>query len=169
MFCSGCGRSLETGQAICPQCGRPVAPPMPPMPPVPGFQFELERYSGKVRVLGILWLVYAGFSLLLGFAGLSFMKAFMSDGFGPWMHGPTPPNWFFPAAIHLAWLFLSIRAVLCAIAGWGLLERTQWGRIMAIVMAILSLIKFPFGTALGIATLVILLGYRNSTLYEQMG
>jgi hypothetical protein len=36
------------------------------------------------------------------------------------------------------------------------------------VVSILSLIKFPFGTALGIATLVILLGYRNSALYDQL-
>ena len=28
--------------------------------------------------------------------------------------------------------------------------------------------SFPFGTALGVATLVILLGYRNSTLYDSL-
>jgi hypothetical protein len=58
--------------------------------------------------------------------------------------------------------------VLCVVAGWGLLERAEWGRIVAIIAAILSLIKFPFGTALGIATLVILLGYRNTVLYERL-
>ncbi len=175
MFCSGCGQALENGQAICPQCGRPAVPAVPPMPPpVPGFHFELERYAGKVRVLGVLWLIYAALSLLMGFAAMAFARAFFSGGFGPWMngpwtHGPMPPNWIFPIAMHLTWLFLSIRVVLCGLAGWGLLERTQWGRIMAIVVAILTLIKFPIGTALGIATLVILLGYRNSTLYEQLG
>jgi hypothetical protein len=135
---------------------------------VPNLQFELARYAGKVRVLGILWLAYAGLSLVLGFVGLAFAHSFLSGGFGPWMHGPMPPNWIFPAAAHLVWLFLSIRVVLCVVAGWGLLERTQWGRIVAIIAAILSLIRIPLGTALGIATLVILLGYRNSTLYEQL-
>jgi uncharacterized membrane protein (DUF2068 family) len=61
-----------------------------------------------------------------------------------------------------------LRAVVCAIAGWGLLERTQWGRIMAIIAAVICMLKFPFGTALGVATLVILLGYRNSTLYDSL-
>ncbi len=168
MYCSGCGRALEPGQVVCPQCNRPVAPAVP-IPPVPNLQFELERYAGKVRVLGVLWLVYAGLSLLLGFAGLAFVRGMFQGGFGPWMHGPMFPGWFGPAWIHLAWLVLSIRAVLCAVAGWGLLERTQWGRIVAIVAAIVCLIKIPFGTALGIATLVILLGYRNSTLYDQPG
>jgi hypothetical protein len=70
--------------------------------------------------------------------------------------------------MHLIWVALFGRAILAVVAGWGLLERTQWGRIVAIVAAILSLIRFPLGTALGIWTLIVLLGYRNSTLYEQL-
>lgn len=165
MFCSGCGQALTPGQGFCPQCGRPVAPLAPP---VPGLQVQLESFAAKIRVLGILWLVYAGLGLVLGFVGLAFMKSFLNGGFGPWMHGPTPPMWFFPALVQFAWVILIVRAGLCVAAGWGLLERTQWGRIVAIIAAIVSLIKFPFGTALGIFTLVMLLGYRNSTLYEQL-
>ena len=48
------------------------------------------------------------------------------------------------------------------------MERTQWGRVIAIVAAVFSLLKFPLGTALGIWTLVTLLGYRNTSLYEQL-
>jgi hypothetical protein len=54
------------------------------------------------------------------------------------------------------------------VAGWGLLERTQWGRIVAIIAAILSLIRIPLGTALGIATLIILIGARNWMLYDEL-
>ena len=60
MFCSGCGRQLEAGQGFCPQCGRVTAPLTPPVVPAPGFEYELERYASKVRVLGVLWLVWAG-------------------------------------------------------------------------------------------------------------
>jgi len=165
MFCSGCGLALAEGQPVCPQCGRPVALMAPP---IPGFEYQLASYSSKVRTLGILWLVYAGLSTVLGFAAMSFAKAFFAGGFGPWMHGPPPPDWFFPMALHFVWLALVLRAVLCVVAGWGLLEHTQWGKVVAIVAAVLSLIKIPFGTALGIATLVILLGYRNSALYERL-
>jgi hypothetical protein len=140
---------------------------------MPSFEYQLAHYAGRVRVLGILWLVYAGLSTILGFVGIAFAKHFLSGDFGPFMNGPwghggMPPMWFFPMAMHLAWLFIVLRAVLCAVAGWGLLERTEWGRIVAIIVAILSLIKFPFGTALGVATLIILLGYRNTALYEQL-
>jgi len=169
MFCSGCGRELEAGQGFCPQCGRVAAPLTSPVVPAPGFEYELERYAGKVRVLGVLWLVWAGLSLLMGIAGLSFLHAFFNGGFGPWAQNhPMFPDWFGPALIHFAWLMLSLRAIVCAVAGWGLLERTQWGRIMAIIAAVICLLKIPFGTALGVATLVILLGYRNSTLYDNL-
>ena len=170
MFCSGCGQALAPGQPVCAQCGRPVAPAVPP---VPGLQFQLESYAGKVRALSVVWFIYAAYSVLVGFAGLAFMHAFLNNRFGnwghsPWADGPMPPMWFGPAIFHFVWIALVVRAVLALVTAWGLYERTQWGRILAIIVAILSLIKFPFGTALGIWTLVVLLGYQNTTLYEQL-
>jgi len=135
---------------------------------VSGLEFELQNYAGKVKALGIVWLIYAGFSLLLGIAGLTFASAFFSGRFGPWMHGPVPPFWFGPAFVHLIWVVLLVRSGLALATGWGLMERAPWGRFVAIVAAILNLIKFPFGTALGIWTLAVLLGYRNRSLYEQL-
>ena len=166
MFCSGCGRALEQGQLVCPQCNRPVAPQVPP---VPGFEFMLAAYASKTRVLGILWLVYAGISLLFGLVGITILHAMFSGNGGPWAHGPMPDMWFFPMLARFAWIFVSGRAVLAAVAGWGLLERTQWGRIVAIVASILCLFHaFPFGLILGVATLIILIGSRNWALYEEL-
>jgi hypothetical protein len=143
------------------------------VPPVPGLEFQLESYASKVKALGIVWFIYAGFSVLMGLAGLAFARAFFSNhfgfgGHGPWADGSMPPEWFGPAILHFVWVAILFRAALALVAGWGLLERTQWGRIVAIIAAVLSLLKFPFGTALGIWTLVMLLGYRNSTLYAQL-
>jgi uncharacterized membrane protein (DUF2068 family) len=169
MFCSGCGRQLEAGQGFCPQCGRVAAPATSPVVPAPGFEYELDRYASKVRVLGILWLVFGGLSLLAGLAALHFAHDLFSGGFGPWAQNHHMfPDWFLPAMIHFALAMIILRAIVCAVAGWGLLERTQWGRIMAIIAAVICMLKIPFGTALGIATLVILLGYRNSTLYDSL-
>ena len=169
MFCSGCGAPIEARQTACPKCNRPMVPAVPVPSPVPNFEFEVANYAGKIRVLGILWLVYAGLSLVAGFAGLAFLHSFLSGGFGPWMHGPQPPMWFFPAIMRFSWVILTARSILAAAAGWGLLERAQWGRIVAIVAAILDLFHFfPFGLAMGIATLVLLIGGRNWVLYESL-
>jgi hypothetical protein len=165
MFCSGCGQALTPGQPFCANCGRPSAPVVPP---IPGLQFQLENYASKIRTLSIFWYVYAGLSLLLGFVGLAFAHAFFSGAFGPWLHGPVPPPFLAPVILHLTWLFLTVRALLAAAAGWGLMEHAPWGRVVAIIAAIFNLLKFPFGTAMAIWTFVVLLGYRNSTLYEQL-
>jgi hypothetical protein len=170
MFCSGCGHAIEAGQGFCPQCGRPTAAAVPS---VPGFQFQLESYAGKVKALGVVWFIYSGLALVTGIMGMAFANAFLSGRFGPWMHGPWgrgpfPPELFGPAIMHFAWIFLICRVALALAAGWGLMEHAPWGRVVAIVAAILSLLKFPLGTALGIWTLVVLLGYRNTSLYEQL-
>ena len=165
MFCSGCGQPLTPGQAFCGHCGRPT---VAAVPPVPGLPFLLESYAGKIRLLSIFWFLYAGLSLALAFAGLSFARIAMSGGFGPWVRGPMPPNFFGPAVLHFIWLILALRVALTAVAAWGLLQHEQWGRILAIIVAVLSLIHFPLGTALGIWTLIMLLGYRNASLYQQL-
>jgi len=42
------------------------------------------------------------------------------------------------------------------LAGYGLLTRKPWARVLAIVVGILSLLNFPIGTAIGIYTLWVL-------------
>lgn len=173
MYCSGCGFALAQGQTVCPQCGRPVAAPIPnPAPPIPGFEFQLHSYSSQVRALSIVWFVYAGLTLLFGFIGLAFANAILMHHFGPWAWGmdggPFHHNWFPLAILRFAWIFIVARAALALATGWGLYERAPWGRIVAVIAAVFSLLKFPFGTALGIWTLVMLLGYRNTTLYDQL-
>lgn len=166
MYCSGCGQALAPGQAVCSQCGRPLAM----VPPVPAMQFQLDSYAGKVRALSVVWFIYAGLALVGGFVGMTFARAFMFNHFGPWgrWDGPFRPEWFGPAILHFVWVFLILRAALLFGAAWGLMERAPWGRVLAIVAAFLSLFKFPVGTAIGIWTLVTLLGYRNQTLYDQL-
>ena len=177
MYCSGCGQLLVQGQPVCAQCGRPAAPAAPAVPAVPGMQFQLENYAGKVRALSVVWFIYAAISMLTGIAGLAFAHAFLSNHFGPWEHRPwghgpwwggPSPEWFGPVFVHFIWIVLLVRSALALLAAWGLHEQSQWGRVVAIAAAFLSLLKFPFGTALGIWTLVLLLGYRNSTLYDQL-
>ena len=75
MFCSGCGQAVAPGQGVCSQCGRPVAAPVPA---VPGFQYQLENYAGKIKMLGIFWFVYAALVMTTGLAGLAFASAFLS-------------------------------------------------------------------------------------------
>ena len=172
MYCSVCGQALAAGQTVCPQCGRPVA--APPIPTVPNFGFQLATYANRIKALSTVWFIYGGLSLALGIVGMTFANAWLNGGgFGPWMHGPwahgpVNPQWFGPAIIHFAWIMIIVRSGLAFAAGWGLMEHAPWGRVVAIVAAFLNILKIPFGTAIAIWTLVVLLGYRNTTLYDQL-
>jgi hypothetical protein len=52
---------------------------------------------------------------------------------------------------------LAVLAIPGIVAGYGLLARKAWGRVLAIVVGILGLINFPIGTAIGIYALLVLL------------
>ncbi len=71
------------------------------------------------------------------------------------MAGGPGPEIFAPMILGFGWTLLVVRSGLALMAAWGLYERSSWGRIVAIVAAFLSLLKFPFGTAIGIWTLVV--------------
>jgi hypothetical protein len=63
-------------------------------------------------------------------------------------------------------LALSIPGI---IAGVGLLSYRPWARILTIVLSILDLVSFPFGTALGIYGLWVLLTAEGARMFEQRG
>jgi hypothetical protein len=51
------------------------------------------------------------------------------------------------------------------IAGAGLLKFRPWARILAIILGVLHLFSFPFGTALGIFTLYVLLNAETTAMF----
>jgi hypothetical protein len=52
------------------------------------------------------------------------------------------------------------------VAGAGLLARQAWGRILAIVVAVLSLLNFPIGTIIGIYVIWVLLQEAATTYFK---
>jgi hypothetical protein len=87
--------------------------------------------------------------------------------FGGRWHGPFPPMWFSGLWPLVAGATI-FTAALALIAGYGLLQRRPWGRVVAIIAAILALIKIPFGTALGIYTLWVLAPGASGLEYDSI-
>jgi len=166
MYCSACGHALVPNQPVCSQCGRPVA--VAPVPPVPGFTFELTTYVSRLRALGVVWYIYGGFVTVFGLIGVAFLDSWFHGRLHYWVHGPIPHMWMGPALVHFAWLLVLVRGGLAFAAGYGLTHRTPWGRIVAIVSAFVNIVKIPIGTGIGIWTLITLMGYRNTTLYDHI-
>ncbi len=52
------------------------------------------------------------------------------------------------------------------IAGWGLLQRKSWSRVLAIILAVVDLVNFPIGTLLGVYMLWVLTKAECKELME---
>ena len=63
-------------------------------------------------------------------------------------------------------LFTLVLAIPGLIAGIGLLSFKPWARILTIVLSVLELLHFPFGTALGVYGLWALLSPEGTALFE---
>jgi hypothetical protein len=114
-------------------------------------------------LLGIFWLAL---SALEAMGGLGVLVI------GHWVFGQHSPGAGVPAFVHplatIAAIFSIVKAMFGFIAGWGLLNRQGWARSLAIVMGVISLFfNIPFGTALGVYTLWVLLPSRSREEYER--
>ena len=62
-------------------------------------------------------------------------------------------------------IFLSLLSAPGLVAGIGLLRFRPWARILGLVVAILDLIHFPFGTVLGVYGIWVLLSKETEALF----
>lgn len=167
MYCSACGQPVDPYQPYCPHCGRQVTP-IASAPPVPWVWNRVHRH---VHTLGILWIVYAGWTMLQWLMIVPFLSGvFHSWGF------PAGHHWdgfVFPFA-HMPWFIpivtaiLAARATLSLITGIAILNRASWARPLAIVTAFLTLIKPITGTLLAIYTLWVLLPSASGQEYDHI-
>jgi zinc-ribbon domain len=167
MFCSNCGANLIPGQNFCSKCGKGVvaeaAPPpaaRPPEPgnaPLPAMRSRVEKHTG---ILAILWLAISTIRLVPAL-GLWF-------GSGIAMHfAPFPFRAFVWPIAGFIGALLFATSVAGLLAGWGLLNYRPWARTLTLILGIISLIHVPFGTALGIYTLWVLLPAESEREYRR--
>jgi len=157
MFCDQCGAELESGQQFCSRCGKER------QGLVLGAAPRAERVRKHVRLLAIFWLVLSALDAMSGLVVLMIGPRV----FGHHMPGADVPSFVHPLAT-IAAIFSIVKAMFGFIAGWGLLNRQAWARSLAIVMAVISLFfSIPFGTALGVYTLWVLLPSQSREEYAR--
>ena len=121
-----------------------------------------NRIGGHIRLLGIFWIAISAFRLIPGV----FLGAFFRHSM-PWFRDSDMPNFIFPM-MHTLSVVLLGTAILGIVTGWGLLERRPWARMLAIVIGCIFLVDMPFGTALGISTLWVLLPAASEEEYRHI-
>lgn len=159
MYCSGCGQPLAPYQQACAHCGKPA------MPAAPAGFLPYTRVQRHVHTLAILWVVYSTFAILAWFVAIPFMGFMFAHGHSMF-HGDFPFGMPFHWLMTAGTIFIYLRSGLGLLVGFGLLRRERWARPLALVVGILMLLKIPFGTALGIYTLWVLVPTQSAMEYD---
>lgn len=122
----------------------PFVQPLPPQYPPP-YYTPVNRVAGPVKVIGIIYAVFAVLALFSVLA-MAAMGGVLMHGGAQSLQGVPPLGG--PFFLIIAVIVL-LTAILNGATAYGLLARKSWGRILAIIVSILSLLSIPFGTILG--------------------
>ncbi|HBL29198.1 MAG TPA: hypothetical protein DD490_20395 [Acidobacteria bacterium] len=124
---------------------------------------EESQLRQHLTILGWLHLAAAGCAVLIGgfvFVVLNIIGVAIHD------REATAILGIVGAAVAGFLVLLSLPGLF---AGYGLLKRRPWARILAIVVGALHLYNMPLGTALGIYTFVILADAKADGLFRGAG
>jgi hypothetical protein len=161
MFCDGCGNAVQVGQTYCSKCGKQIVGPVLVVQAIPG------RVQQHAHLLGILWLAMSAFNAVAGL-----ILCILADTLFPHLREmgapPEMPMGFLTALVSTLGIIILAKAACGFIAGWGLLHHEAWGRVIALVLAFISLFNIPFGTAIGVYTMWVLLPGASQQEYDAM-
>jgi hypothetical protein len=152
MYCVRCGKTMTASEAFCSACGKPVRD-IPLMP-------TQSRIAGHIRLLGIFWIALSTFRILPALVLWAILGS--SPDFPP-----GAPEFVHKIIFGVAF-FLFVSGGLGIVAGVGLLNRASWARMLSIILGCIGLIDMPFGTALGVYTLWVLLPAQSEQEYQQI-
>jgi hypothetical protein len=125
--------------------------------------------DSHVRIVGVLHIVLGclgalvGLGILLLFGGLAGIVGIKAVPEDPDAIIAVPILATIGAVIAVAALVLSLPSIL---AGAGLLKYRPWARILTIVLSALHLLNVPFGTAVGVYSLWVLLSRETEPLFQ---
>jgi len=161
VFCDRCGASVQPEQRFCGQCGKEFSGAIAIAYP------RSNRVREHVRLLGILWLALSALNAVAGIVlwilGNTLFAHLHEMGGVP----PDVPAGFLRSLFSAIGSLILIKAACGFFAGWGLLHREPWARMLTIVLSFLALFNIPLGTALGIYSLWVLLPAESEREYEQ--
>jgi hypothetical protein len=123
-----------------------------------------SRLEHHLRILGTLWVIAGVLFIIPGLILMTVSSVVR-------LSIPATENigrLIAPLVLTVIGASLFLVAAGGIVVGWGLLKHQSWARIAAIVLGVLSLLHPPFGTALGIYTLWVLLSDRAGAEYERL-
>ena len=122
-----------------------------------------------IRILGILNIIMGALTALIGIAALLVLGG-VAGAIGSGLSGDLDNGQVAAPVLAIIGLciavFFLILALPSILGGWGLLNFKPWARILIIIVSVLHLLNFPFGTALGVYGLWVLLSDEARRIFE---
>jgi hypothetical protein len=100
-----------------------------------------------IKILGWLYVVFGALGILVG------VFVFLAAGIAGAASGEADAAVAAGGIGFFIALIIAVMSLPSLIAGWGLLKRKSWARMLAIVLGAISLLSIPVGTILGIYTI----------------
>lgn len=121
--------------------------------------------ESHIKVLAILFIVFGilGVLMAIGFflLGAGVGATILAEEQDP--DAQIGAAWATGCMTFIAAL-IGILSLPSIIAGWGLWNRKSWSRMLTMIIAVFSLPGFPFGTAIGVYALIVMVNDETKTL-----
>jgi hypothetical protein len=128
-------------------------------------EFAAGNLSAHRRTLGVCWFVYGILRLIMGIC-LALFSGTTTVMFGALLSRVANP-FALMSDFHIVYAGLVVLSFLCGffgiMAGLALLANQRPARMLALLAAFFSVSEIPFGTTLGIYTLIVLLPLRGAS------
>jgi hypothetical protein len=105
------------------------------------------------KVIGIMHLIWGGFNTLVVLILMPFMIVFMRQMFRTDPNLPPEFTSFFTFIMVFALVLTLLLSLPPLLAGYAMLKRKRWAKVMSIIAACFEALSMPFGTALCVYTL----------------
>ena len=142
--CLYCAEKIQDDVKICKYCGK---------------QINTRNADNHVKFLSVLFFAYGSIKCIIG---IIIMAVLSMAGELSGNEDAIRITSIIGDSIGSILIFLSIPNI---IGGIGLYKRQKWGRILALILCFLSLISIPFGTALGIYGIWVLLNEESKEIF----
>lgn len=160
MFCPQCRTQIEEHFKFCSRCGASVAAEAAAAP---------KERDMDMHVKVLAW-IFVGVAVLTATLGMTVLLAGQ-------LIERLPIPWPLDIPVDIAGLVTTIVAAVgfsmvltaggIAAAGIGLLYYRNWGRVLAVIMSVFLLFKFPIGTAIAIYAFWVLLSEKGRAHFSK--
>ena len=120
-----------------------------------------------LNILAVLHFCLSAFGLFI--AAMVLLGTVGAGAFLSMAHGPDVPVWTgllvgtVGTVVSMVFAILALPGLALA---YGLWKRRSWARVLGIVLGVLNLFHFPFGTIIGVYTLWVMLQPETKAILE---